>query len=410
MNPSDAHLRFRFRRMTRAAWIRIAAVATGLLVATCVEAAPRVPRDDAEVLERLPLAPRGVAVRALQADRAALARDPTNLGLALRLARAYSEIGRSSGDPRYSGYAEAVLRPWWHLKNPPTAVLTMRATIEQRAHRFEDALTDLSTVLARDPMNVQARFTRSTIYQVQGRFDAASRECDTFDRRTSRLILVACKSAADAASGRLAESYTQLAGALESSADASPALRAWIATGLAEMAERGGKSKDAETRYREAMALDPDDFYLLGAWSDFLLDRGREREVVALLASRTTSDPLLLRYTIALKRLASPDADRWREQLSSRFDASRRRGDKVHLREEARFALQVERDPKRALTLARENWKVQREAADARILLEAAWATADDPVLREIGAWFRRTRFEDVRCEAILRGAAGRLA
>ena len=54
------------------------------------------------------------------------------------------------------------------------------------------------------------------------------------------------------------------------------------------------------------------------------------------------------------------------------------RGDTVHQREEARFALAAERDPARALRLAQQNWRVQREAADARILLEAA-AAADAP-------------------------------
>jgi hypothetical protein len=47
--------------------------------------------------------------------------------------------------------------------------------------------------------------------------------------------------------------------------------------------------------------------------------------------------------------------------LRARFDASRARGDIVHRREESRFQLQLNGDPKAALRLAQENWKVQRE-------------------------------------------------
>ena len=65
------------------------------------------------------------------------------------------------------------------------------------------------------------------------------------------------------------------------------------------------------------------------------------------------------------------------EQLRDRFEASRLRGDRVHLREEARFTLHLLNDPKAALKLAQENWQVQKEPADVRILLEAALAAHD---------------------------------
>jgi hypothetical protein len=50
------------------------------------------------------------------------------------------------------------------------------------------------------------------------------------------------------------------------------------------------------------------------------------------------------------------------------------RGDRVHIREEARFTLHLLNDPKTALKFAEENWQVQKEPADIRILLESALA------------------------------------
>jgi hypothetical protein len=65
-----------------------------------------------------------------------------------------------------------------------------------------------------------------------------------------------------------------------------------------------------------------------------------------------------------------------RTELGERFDAARRRGDVVHRREEARYRLALAGDAAGALALARDNWAVQREPADLRILADAARALA----------------------------------
>ncbi len=71
------------------------------------------------------------------------------------------------------------------------------------------------------------------------------------------------------------------------------------------------------------------------------------------------------------------------------------RGDTVHQQEEARFAMQVKQDPKKALKLAQENWKVQLEPRDARIFLEAALAGKDAAAARPVLQWLEDSRIED---------------
>ena len=51
-------------------------------------------------------------------------------------------------------------------------------------------------------------------------------------------------------------------------------------------------------------------------------------------------------------------------------------------------------DPARALQLARDNWNVQREPADLRILAEAAAATKDAAALQLVRDWLAETRLE----------------
>lgn len=88
--------------------------------------------------------------------------------------------------------------------------------------------------------------------------------------------------------------------------------------------------------------------------------------------------------------------------LQARFAAARARGDRVHLREEARFVLEVSKDARGALALALENWGVQKEPADARIALEAAVAARDAASVRAIAEWARATRLEDAAVARLL--------
>jgi tetratricopeptide (TPR) repeat protein len=359
------------------------------------QAAPFVPESDSQVLERLPFTASDPVIRELRALHGRLKDEPNNLPLAIRLARGYLELGRVTGDPRYAGYAQAALAPWWDLNQPPEEILVLRATLRQRVHQFDAALADLATVLSANPRNSQARLTRATVLQVQGAYEAAREECLALRNLTQELVGIACLASVNGATGKLGESYLELRTALDRQRYVQPGVRSWVQTNLAEMAARAGMAEDAQRHFREALALDAADNYLLGAYADFLLDQGHPEEVIALLQDKTRADPLLLRYALALKAQRSNEFAPQVEQLRDRFEASRLRGDRVHVREEARFTLHLLNDPKTALTLARENWQVQKEPADIRILLEAALAAHDAAEADAARDWLRKTGLED---------------
>jgi len=375
--------------------------ACSTLVASTALAEPFQPMRDAEVIERLPYKASDPAMAALRAERLHLSEQPDNLRLATRLAREYIELGRISGDPRYAGYAQAALMPWWNLDRPPREVRLLRATLRQRSHDFEGALIDLDAVLRSDPRQMQARLTRATVLQVQGAYERARDDCKTLHYLAGELVAVTCLTSVDSVSGQLDDSYRQLQRTLEQHADAPAEVRSWALTALAEMATRAGLSAAAERYFSEALALDPSDFYVLGAYADFLLDEARPTEVIVLLKDRTRADPLFLRYVLALKAVTSPELAAKSEELSARFAASRLRGDRVHLREEARFTLHIAGDARRALELAEENWVVQREVADLRILLESALASHDATQLATVNDWLTQSRLEDVQIDRL---------
>lgn len=375
----------------------ICMVLFGSAAASSATAAPFVPEADSQVLERLPFAASDPKMRELRALHDGLKIQPDNLPLALRVARGYLELGRATGDPRFGGYAQSSLAPWWELASPPLEVLILRATLFQRVHRFDDALADLAKLLDAAPRDAQARLMRATVHQVIGKFDAAREDCLALGRSTNELVSTACLANVNAATGKLHEGYKQLRATLDRFPRAQSQIRSWVLTSLGEMAARAGQSQDAEAHFRRALAIDPTDNYLLSAFADFLLDQDRPQEVEVLLRDWTRQDPLLLRYALALQAQHAPELPGRIEQLRDRFEAARLRGDRVHLREEARFTLHLMNDPNTALALARENWRVQKEPADIRVWLEAAIAAhakADGAMARD---WLSRTGLEDVR-------------
>src|SRR5262245_5959077 len=107
--------------MVATAGMRILSVLL-LTAGTCI-AAPYVPADPKQILETLPEAPADSFSRELRQMRRELARDPRNLELATRVARRYIERARAEADPRYLGYAQAALAPWWESASPANVLV-----------------------------------------------------------------------------------------------------------------------------------------------------------------------------------------------------------------------------------------------------------------------------------------------
>ena len=90
--------------------------------------------------------------------------------------------------------------------------------------------------------------------------------------------------------------------------------------------------------------------------------------------------------------------------MRDRIAAAAERGDRIHLREEARFALEVAGRCRRALAIALDDWAVQKELADARLVAAAAAVAANDLPRPIAGARVgdARTSVDDVQLDKLL--------
>ena len=367
-------------------------------------AAPYTPKDGSAVIEQLPRRADATQL-ALRGLRQQLDAKPQDLALASGLAQRYIALARSETDPRYLGYAQAALAPWWPQVAPPVPVRLLRATILQSTHHFGPALQDLDAVIAQEPANGQAWLTRATVLTVQGDYAKATASCARLSALTTQLVTVTCLANIASVTGRAAASERLLDLTLQRSAGAAPELESWAATLLAEMATRRGEWALAEARYTKALAQQPRDSYLLGAYADFLLDRQRPQEVVKLLKEQQRIDALLLRYALALQAQSGqqPAFLAAKVELAARFNAAMQRGDTVHQREQARFALFLQQDVPAALQLAQKNWAIQKEVPDMRILLEASLAARNYTAAQPVLAWIAANGVEDVALQHLVR-------
>jgi Tfp pilus assembly protein PilF len=375
--------------------LAVLALTVACLAPVHLLAAPRLPTDPAEVLERLPMRPADATARELSGLRAAVTRaakeDPADPLPAARLAGRYYELAVARGDPRYIGYADAVLAPFALSRAP--ALLTVRGQLRQHRHDFDGALQDFAGALEADPQFASAHAWRGAIYLVQANYAAANSECDALLALDRPTLYGGCIGLVLAYGGRMEAGSAALQRALDQTDDAGN--RLWLLTRLGEVAAWRGQPEEAERHYRAALALGIDDGYLLAAWSDFLLDRQRPAEVVKLLSGWEASDGLLLRLALAETALKQPSAKAHVQALADRFAAAKVRGDTTHQAEEARYLIHLAGDPAAALAAAAANYRVQREPRDARVLLEAAIAAGDAGAAQPARDWLRSSGFED---------------
>ena len=343
--------------------------------APSARAEPFVPAAD----ERGPGAPAGRrrrrGARACRPARGAGRRTRRTCGSPCRWPPPMSALGRREADPRFDGYAQAALAPWWQLARPPLPVLILRATLRQRRHDFTAALADLDQALARAPGQPQALLSKATILGVQGKPGQALQACRALAGSVDRLVEAACIAGAKGLGGRAARGLSAARAERSAAArGAEPAIASWALTIHGRARGPARRARRAERHFRAAPRARPGATRICSAPMPIACSTRGGRPRCGAARRGNPDRSLLLRLALAERQLGHPDLDRHVAMLAARFEAARRRGDGVHLREAARFEPGAGGRPDEALALALADFAVQREPADVRMALEAALA------------------------------------
>ena len=358
-------------------------------------AAPFVPASDADVVERLPGRASDPAIKRVDSLRKQLAARPDDAVLRVEIARRYFEMAMAQGDPRYVGYASAALAPLEKAENNPSGYWLARGLIQQFSHDFEGSLASLAKASQLDPTTPEPGLWRAAVLMVQARYAESLAECEKLAPLAAPALGIGCTTYVLATTGQLEPAFQTFAATVKATSQEAPELRLWQYTRLGEMAVRLQKFDAAENYFRQARQVGITDQFLLGAYADLMLLRQRPAEVITLLGDWERSDVLLLRLALAGKATGDKRAADWAGQLRDRFAAAALRGDRLHEQEAARFELDVEGKPAKALELAIRNYQIQKEPRDAEILMRAALAARQPRAAQAALDWLRSSRYED---------------
>jgi len=365
-------------------------------------AEPIVPTRDAQVIEVLPAATgdRGEDRRLRQQ----LAARPDDAALAVRVAQRELDRARQAGDPRFAGLALAALRPWPDAATAPAEVLLMRATLQQYLHDFEGSVASLRQLLARpdEAGRAQAWLTLATVLRVQGRYAESDEACRGVAAAGASLHAGACRAENAALRGEVAAARRSFE-VLLAQPGLPPATEGWLLTSLAELEERDRRSAAADAAFRRVLALGPDTYAAI-AYADFLIAQGRPAEALTTLKREPRTDAVLLRLAVAGSRAKSATAPADVAEMRDRIALANQRPEakKLHGREQAMFALLIEKAPTQALSLARGNVEQQREPLDLLLLAEAAKASGDAAAIDEVRRLKASLGLHDRRIDALL--------
>ncbi|MFZ2235503.1 MAG: tetratricopeptide repeat protein [Dokdonella sp.] len=372
-------------------------MAIGILLTAAAPAFadPWRPSNDDEVIESLPIgAPSGLALTT--------AADIT-LDQAIASARASLLLGQRYSDPRQYGYAEAMLASW-NQRNPGDPKLAvLNARIQQFRHDFDGAKARLHALLKTNPDQAEAWLLLATIEQVQGNFTPARAACARVAGQGDLLTAITCGAGVASLTGNAQTSADLLQRQLQASPTSADAIRLWAWTLLGEMRARLGEDVAAAAAFQEALRIDAEDVYARSAYADLELQRDKPQEALDLIGKRINADALLLRAAIAARRAKAPNEIELKAAFTERVDEMSKRGDFTHRRELARGALELDDDADAALKLALDNWKVQREPADALLVLQTALASGRKGAAAEVIAFVQANKLEDLRMAALIK-------
>ena len=406
------------------------AAATALTVSALAVSAlaagttPFRPTDPGFVVAELPggsLRARDGSVRQLKLSRS----DPQ---LAAQLAAALLQQARTSAQPQLYGRAESVLAPWMARPTVPAPLLILEANILQQRHEFGAALRLLDRAIGQEPRSSQARLMRANVHIVTGDYEHARPDCAWLLGAGEQWTGSVCIAQVLGSTGQLERGRALLERLMAGDA-AGPTgpdqfgpdqfgqgqfgqgltaeVLAWTLSVRADLALRAGALPEAQAMLTRALALEPASDYARLALADVLIARNQLAEVINILDMTRPSVGVLLRRSIAESRTHAGHRPDSLAELEERLNVSAQRGERTHLREEARLALEFPHDGadgrQAALALARDNFNVQRETEDIRLLARAVVVARDPTALATLREWLQHSHYEDIVVDQLLR-------
>lgn len=282
--------------------------------------------------------------------------------------------GQYAGKSAYNyGRANALLLPHLSTDDADPKAWYLAARILQHQHQFKAALQALDKVQTFAGTLTNATLLKANIQLVLSDFTAARHTCLSLLGQTELLMVAACSLEIESYQGKLEDSYQQLTALLTRYELPNDESGVWLIQLLADMAYRQNDPQTALNWLNQYTGNNKPLSFIV-QWADMKLALRQSDSVMQELIKVVTQaefkdDALLLRLALGEKQIGG--GNYWAGQMAERVTLREQRQDKFHAAELARYYLEIQPDPTKALHWAEINWQSAKLEAD-KILLQQA--------------------------------------
>ncbi|MEY4756740.1 MAG: hypothetical protein RJA34_1638 [Pseudomonadota bacterium] len=343
------------------------------------------------------------ALRAL--DKAWRAQ-PTNLDASLAYARAVFITGLTEGDLRWFGSAKAAMTPWWLAKELPADAYFLRGLIKQGFHDFRAGLEDINLAIAREPGRPEFWSWRFALHLLLADMAAAQQDAQEMARLFGEQEASVYRAILLYRGGQAKAAITSLEGLRIAPDFQGASSQEWLGFHLGEAYRVAGQAEQAITLWKKQLQTSPRSHLLRLSLADVLNQQGRHREArqIATMSgpSDSTTDALLMQTLLASRGLKDGDEVRLASLFEARMKSQALRQESLIERPKLVYLISYGKDLTAGLALSIENWKLQKEPADAVLFAQAALALQQPRAAEPVVAWANETRYTDPQLSPLL--------
>ncbi len=336
--------------------------------------------------------------QAMEAWRA----NPQDISTATSAAKTAFLAASRHGDLRWLGTAKAMLDPWWVKPDLPSDTFFVRALVRQGMHDFGGALNDLNAAISVDANQSQFWAWRFAVYMVRSEIAKASAECQAIGERFGAAEKESCSAVLLYRTGKpelAIKKFNELARHPDYQGENA---QEWLAFHQGEARRVAGDVQAANKVWQSYLKQGRAAHGIQVALIDSLINVGDFASALRLNMGPQRSDALLVSAIQAAQALNNGQDAVLRADIEQRLMQRELRGESLNERPFVKYYLYVRQDPRKALEMAKESWKTEREPADALLFAQAALRSGEPLQATSLLQWQMETGYREPELDRLL--------
>lgn len=325
-----------------------------------------------------------------------------SLTLALENARHYITLAKKTHNNRWYGFAQSALKPWWNKSKDNQELALIKAHLYLLKHQFESALSVLNQVLNRRQRHPEALTMRANTYIMLGQYNQAMSDCQQVAFTSSPVLGVNCLARVKSLSGSGQDALKQVLSVLNTNLNLSALEKFETHLNAAIFAHRLNQVTLAKVHYSLSYAINPNDRFLMGNYTDFLIEQAQWSLLGRIIDKDSNVLDQRIKLAIYLNEIDTQSISPLVAMIDQEFQHLKSVNSEFPHKEYARYLLALKQEPSSALNSAFKNWKIQQDPSSALLILRCALASRNRSLAQPVIDWVQQTGLYDHRIMRVM--------